>query len=263
MFVAVTSCGAIMLERQTISIGTNGRGSEDANRCDGCSGAEHERCCGLPAEHMSHLDPIAVRRSVATGSPIFFEGQESLGIFILCSGRAKLSASSPEGRVIVVGIAEPGEMLGLSATFDAGNYEATAVAIERCEIKFVAIDALHKLMRASTQASISIARQLSHSYQAAFKQICSLGMSETVADRLGRLFLEWSGNGTGGSGAVHISNPFTHEEIAEMVGASRETVTRALRRMRESQLVTLKGSKLVIHDRDRLRRAVGYQCFAG
>lgn len=253
-----------MLEHQIIAIGTNGNGNavHYAHKCDGCSGEGSERYCGLPAEHMSHLEPIAVRRAVDTGTPIFFEGQESLGIFILCSGRAKLSASSPEGRVIVVGIAEPGEMLGLSATLNAGSYEATAVAIERCEIKFVAIDALHRLMRTSTQASISIARQLSHNYQAAFKQICSLGMSETVADRLGRLFLEWSGNGTGSSGTVHIANPFTHEQIAEMVGASRETVTRALRRMRERQLVTLKGSKLVIHDRDRLRRAVGYQCFA-
>lgn len=254
-----------MIEQHFVSINSNSNGSHSYSnhKCDGCGGDRKERCCGLPADHMLHLEPVAVRRTIDSGAPIFFEGQESLGIFILCGGRAKLSASSPEGRVIVVGIAEPGEMLGLSATLNAGSYEATAVAIERCEIKFVSIDALHRLMKTSNDACLSIARQLSHSYQSAFKQICSLGMSETVADRLGRLFLEWSGNGTGGSGTVHIVNPFTHEEIAEMVGASRETVTRALRRMRESQLVTLKGSKLVIHDRDRLRRSVGYQCFAG
>jgi CRP/FNR family transcriptional regulator len=251
-----------MLEQNTYSIGHVGNASYLGHKCNGCSGEEHERCCGLPAEPMRHLDPIAVRRSVDAGSPIFFEGQDSLGVFILCGGRAKLSASSPEGRVIVVGIAEPGQMLGLSATLDESTYEATAIAIERCEIKFVSVEALRKLMRSSTEASISIAKQLSNSYRSAFNQVCSLGMSETVADRLGRLFLEWSGNGSGAGGTVHIANPFTHEEIAEMVGASRETVTRALRRMRESQLVTLKGSRLVIHDRDRLRRAVGYQCVA-
>ncbi|HMT06519.1 MAG TPA: Crp/Fnr family transcriptional regulator, partial [Pyrinomonadaceae bacterium] len=187
-----------MLEHQIITIGTNENSSQHVRKCDGCSSDDYERCCGLPAEYMRQLEPIAVRRSVDIGAPIFFEGQESSGIFILCSGRAKLSASSPEGRVIVVGIAEPGEMLGLSATLNAGGYEATVVAIERCEFKFVAIDALHRLMSISTEACISIARQLNHSYQAAFRQICSLGMSETVADRLGRLFLEWSGNGNGG-----------------------------------------------------------------
>jgi CRP-like cAMP-binding protein len=104
---------------------------------------------------------------------------------------------------------------------------------------------------------LNAAKQLGRSYQTAFRQICSLGLSGTAAHKLGKLFLAWTGNGNGNGGRVKIKNHFTHEEIAEMIGASRETVTRALKQFRESDLVTLKGSDLVIHDRQRLKAAIG------
>ena len=87
--------------------------------------------------------------------------------------------------------------------------------------------------------------------------MCSLGLSDSVTDKLAKLFLGWTGNGTGLHGRVSVLNFFTHEEMAEMIGASRETVTRALKYFRENDLITLKGSKLVIHDRDRLQAAIG------
>jgi CRP-like cAMP-binding protein len=78
-----------------------------------------------------------------------------------------------------------------------------------------------------------------------------------VSDKLAKLFLDWSGNGNGVEGSVSLKNFFTHEEMAEMIGASRETVTRALKHCRENDLITLKGSDLVIHDRRRLKAVIG------
>lgn len=235
--------------------------------CTGCDTAGAERRCGLPVG-AGFPGPIASRRVIEQDTPLYYEGQKGNGVYILCSGRVKLSAISSEGRVTVVNIAKPGEILGLSSAVSGGTHAATAVAIEHCEARFISSDDLQRYMHENPDAAISIARALSRSYRSAVRRICSLSLSETVADRLGRLFLDWCGGGNGHaigngysgtagrSGSVMLSNPFTHEQMAEMVGASRETVTRALRQMREKRLVTLKGSRLIIHDHERLRQSV-------
>ena len=102
------------------------------------------------------------------------------------------------------------------------------------------------------RACLNAARQLSRSYQTAYRQICSLGLSGSVADKLAKLFLGWAG-----SDKISIKICFTHEEIAEMIGASRETVTRALKYFREQDLITIKGDDLVITDRKKLNAMIG------
>ena len=87
--------------------------------------------------------------------------------------------------------------------------------------------------------------------------ICSLSHSDSVLVKLAKLFLSWSANDQGNNGSIQLKNLFTHEEIGEMIGTTRETVTRVLREMRERELVTLKGSELIIHNHERLRLTVG------
>jgi CRP/FNR family cyclic AMP-dependent transcriptional regulator len=124
-------------------------------------------------------------------------------------------------------------------------------------VNYIKTPALLRFLQTNPEACLNAARQLSRNYQTAYRQICALGLSDSVTGKLAKLFLGWSGNGTGGNGRVQLKNFFTHEEIAEMIGASRETVTRALKYFREHDLVTLKGSDLVIHDRQRLKSVVG------
>ncbi len=187
---------------------------------------------------------------------LFVEGQASTGAYMLCQGRVKLSTCSQDGRVIIIGIAEPGDMVGLSATLDGMEYEITAEVIELCQVNYVPRCELVGFLAENPQACLSAARQLSRSYQTAYRQICALGMSDSVAGKLAKLFLAWSGNGNGATGRVQLKNFYTHEEIAEMIGSSRETVTRALKYFREHDLISLKGSDLVIHDRQRLREVI-------
>jgi CRP-like cAMP-binding protein len=87
--------------------------------------------------------------------------------------------------------------------------------------------------------------------------ICSFGLSDSVIVKLSKLFLSWGPNTHGLDGSLRLKNSFTHADLAGMIGSTRETVTRALREMRERGLVTLKGSDLVIHEPFDLRRAAG------
>lgn len=226
-------------------------------KCQNCDLRRDTSFCGLPEEELQRFEQIKITRSYPKGSKLFVEGQPTIGVYILCRGRVKLSTCSQTGRVMILGIAEGGDILGLSSALNSTEYESTAEVLEACQVNYVKASELIRFLKTNPEACLNAARQLGRDYQSAFRQVCSLGLSGTAADKLGKLFLTWTGNGNGATGRVRIKNNFTHEEIAEMIGASRETVTRALRHFRESDLVTLKGSDLVIHDRQRLKAAIG------
>ena len=225
--------------------------------CSDCVFKTNSYFCDLPKTERERFERIKITRSYPKGAVLFVEGQPSKAVFMLCKGRVKLSTCSSEGKIVILGIAEPGDILGLSAAMMNSEYEVTAEVIERCQLSYLKTADFLSLLQSSPEACLQAARQLSRNYQTAHSQICSLGLSDTVTDKLAKLFLDWSGNGSGGDGSVRLRNTFTHEEIAEMIGVSRETVTRALRYFRENQLVTLKGPDLLIHDRRRLRAVIG------
>ena len=83
-----------------------------------------------------------------------------------------------------------------------------------------------------------------------------LGLSASASDKLAKLLLDWCRK-SGDAGVARIRMGFTHEEIAEMIGTSRETVTRMLKMLRDRGLIRFEGSDLLIPDQRRLREAIG------
>ncbi len=227
------------------------------DKCQRCELRVKGFFCQLPEREIELFESMKMTKAYAKGAMLFVEGQPSKGIFMLCQGRVKLSTCSSDGKVIILEIANAGDVLGLSAVLNGTDHETTAEVLDLCQIDYVMADDFLRFLREHPEASLNAARQLSRNYQTAYQQICSLGLSNSVVDKLAKLFLGWSGNGSGVDGRVKLKNSFTHEEIAEMIGTSRETVTRALRYLREHDLITMKGSDLVILDRLRLKNMVG------
>ncbi|HVE55891.1 MAG TPA: Crp/Fnr family transcriptional regulator [Pyrinomonadaceae bacterium] len=231
------------------------------HNCGDCEVALRGFFCDLQESTLQNLESLKISNVYPRGSVLFIEGQASNGVYILCRGRVKLSTCSREGKVIILQIAEAGEVLGLSAVVSDSAYEATAEVLEPCQVSFVRKADFLRFLQQNTDACLSAVRQLSQNYQTAHLQICSLGLSSSVADKLAKLFLGWcNSNGNGnhhGNGSVRMKISYTHEEIAEMIGTSRETVSRLLKTFRERNLITLKGSDLVIHDKKRLEMIVG------
>lgn len=235
----------------------DGGDTRTQHECQNCERQEKTSFCQLPTSELLRFEQIKIGKTYPKGAKLFVEGQPTMGVFFLCKGRVKLSTCSQTGRVMILRIAGAGDILGLSSALNGIEHETTAEVLEECHVNYLTTVDLLRFLRTSPEACLNAAKELGRNYQAAYHQICSLGLSDSAADKLAKLFLDWTGNGNGGNGRVRIKNHFTHEEIAEMIGASRETVTRALRYFRESDLVTLKGSDLVIHDRQRLKAAIG------
>lgn len=235
------------------------------HKCVDCDLPSEGFFCNLQPSTLQNLDSLKISNLYPRGSVLFVEGQPSNGVYILCQGRVKLSTCSRDGKIIILQIAEPGEVLGLSAVVSDSVYEATAEILEPCQVNFVRKPDFLRFLQQNTDACLSAVKQLSQNYQTAHLQICSLGLSHSVADKLAKLFLTWcNSNGNGnhpgdgnGNDSVRLKVAFTHEEIAEMIGTSRETVSRLLKNFRERKLITLKGSDLIIHDKKRLEMIVG------
>lgn len=224
-----------------------------AESCLRCKLRQGERFCNLDVPALKELDRAKSAIAHPSGSVLFMEGQEARGIFILCQGRVKLSVCSAEGKTLILGITEAGEVLGLSATVSGRPYEVTAEALEPCQFSFVRREEVNRWLHQYGDVCLRAAEQLSARYNDVCHEIRSLGLGHSAAERLaGFLVEEASKNGEVAKPQPRIKLLLTHEEIAQMIGTSRETVTRLLAGFKRRHLIELKGATLLIKNMDGL-----------
>jgi len=192
---------------------------------------------------------------------LFVEGQSSQGVMLIVSGRVKLSTASADGRTIIVRIAGAGEVLGLGATVVGRPCELTAETLEPTRIRIIPRGSFKQWLRAHPEMAFSVAQELAEEYNNTCQQLRSMALSHTATERLARTILQMVRNaGPGNEARVQFS--MTHQQVAELIGSSRETVTRLLSGLRHKGLIDFEGSMLVVRDREALR-ALGHGDGAG
>lgn len=213
--------------------------------------------CDLPRPALEAIEKIKYASAFPHGAVLFVEGQAPRGIYLVCSGRVKLSTTSRDGKTLILRIAEGGEVLGLHATVSGKPYELTAETLQPCQLDFIRREDFLKFLQTYGEACLHAAQHLSQNCQDAYEMIRSLGLSHSVSEKLARLLLEWSSDGDATAEGIRIKVALTHEEIAQLIGTSRETVTRVLSEFREKKVAQLRGSTLLIQNRAALERLVG------
>jgi len=229
---------------------------EISDSCQTCKLSANGFYCKLPSAVLKDFDDIQSTSAYPKGALLFMEKQDSRGIFMLCNGQVKLSVSSSEGKTLILGIARAGEVLGLETVLARTPYEATAETCRPCQVAFVRRDDFLRFVAHHPEAYPGIVRQLSASYGGACEQLRNVGLSASMHERLGRLLLDWSGASKETKPGNKITLPLTHGEIGELIGTSRETVTRTFSQLRKHHLVLLKGSTLTIPNRAALESFV-------
>jgi CRP/FNR family transcriptional regulator, cyclic AMP receptor protein len=222
--------------------------------------------CALPfleglAESGRSLDRVTRETSYPAEALLFVEGQSSPGVMQIVSGRVKLSTASADGRTIVVRMAGPGDVLGLSASMVGRACELTAESLEPCRIKIIPRESFKQWLRVHPELAFRIAQELAEEYNNTCHQLRSMLLSHTATERLARTLLQMVRNAAPGKEA-RVEFLMTHQELAEMIGTSRETVTRLLASLRHKGLIEIEGSTLVVRDREALR-ALGHGDGAG
>jgi CRP/FNR family transcriptional regulator len=224
-------------------------GLEIIESCLCCPHREDRLFCSLPPATVQRLAAITSASSYPKGATLFVEGQPPRGVFILCSGRVKLSTSSADGRTLILRIAEAGEVLGLPATVTDKPYELMAEVIEPTQANFISRQDFLNFLREHGEVGLRVAQQLGETYHSAVAEMRTIGLSHSVAEKLARFLLDLTADHDDNKGEAKLTLTLTHEEIAQMIGASRETVTRLFSDFKKKQLLQVKGSTLIIKDK--------------
>ncbi len=199
----------------------------------------------LPNAACQELDDIKRIQYYPNRTVLFRQGEIPLGVFILRRGAVKLSITSSKGRAVILRIAGPGEMLGLSSVLTGEPCIATAEALEDSEVAYVDRDQFLLVLMSNPEAALSVALHACSNYKNACRQISLLALCRSASERLAQFLLNWST-----TKVFRDAQPgwlgLTHEEISQVAGTTRETVTRTLMDLQERLGLLFAASRLAI-----------------
>ena len=227
-------------------------GLEIIENCLSCPHREERLFCNLPEASVKALSAITSSAFYPKGAKLFVAGEPARGIFILCSGRVKLSTSSVDGKMLILRISVAGEVLGLPANVTGTCYELTAEVLEPTQSNFIPRNDFLAFLKDNGEAALRVAQQLGETYHMAIGKMCAFGLSHSAGEKLARFLLQLVGNFPEEKGQVRLKLTLTYEEIGQMIGLSRETVTRLLADFRKNQWLQVTGSTLIIKNRSAL-----------
>ena len=222
--------------------------------CLGCPLRQDRFLCDLPKETLARWDALSTAMAFPQGAVLFVEGQRPRGIFTICSGRVKLTANSARGKAVILRIAEAGEVVGLPGTISGLPYEVTAEALEPLQINFIGREPFLDFLAQNGDACLKVAAMLTSIYHATYREVRYLALSGSVAQRLALYLVDLSAqNPADPGGRVRVRLTLGHAEIAEILGMSRETVTRTLTVFKKEHLIEARGATLIVIDPARLK----------
>lgn len=178
---------------------------------------------------------------------------------MLRTGKAKLTTCSKLGKTIITRFADPGDVLDLNAVVSGRPYGASAEMMATGQVDFIPQDSVLRLMREHDGFALTVAEQLSASYYPLHDAVRSLGLANHPAERLVKLLLSWTSAGDAAGAKDHsFKLPLTHQEIADSIGSTRETVSKLFSELRRKHLLRSEGRELTITNRPELQRIVQF-----
>jgi CRP/FNR family transcriptional regulator, cyclic AMP receptor protein len=173
-------------------------------------------------------------------------------VYIICSGKVKLTTASRDGRVLILKQAGAGDVLGLSAAISGTKYEMNGEAATTCQLDFVGRQDLMTLLQKDSEVGVHVALWMSREFQGTYRGMHDLVLARSSSGKLARLLLSNAPPAKPDTNELALHEMMTHEEMAQRIGASRETVTRLLTGLKKKRLIRIDGATLVIRDRCRL-----------
>ena len=233
-------------------------GLEVIEDCIACPLLKDRVFCNLGKDALAGLDAISSAATYPKGAILFVEGQEPRGVFILCTGRVKLYGAAANGKSVIFRIADAGEIIGLPGTLSERPYEVTAEVLEPTQANFIRRDAFLGFLRDHGDAALKVAEMLSQIYYATCQEIRYLGLAGSAVEKFARFLLDLKpSKGAADDGPERRTLTLTHEEIAGMIGTSRETVSRLITGFKRKRLIEVHGSSLVLTNKKAIEELIG------
>jgi CRP/FNR family transcriptional regulator len=229
---------------------------------EGCATCKARASCiflGIAPEQLKRFAAI-VRHIIRKKDEIlFYEGEVAHGIYILRSGQAGLLTTTEAGKSIIVGIAEPGDILGAAAVLAGGEFTVTAKAIEQCELEYVRKGDFLKFLRENPELQLKLMKKLSAESLKLSGQLAEF-KGKPAIQRLEHLLLdlcETCGELTAKETNIKLKLALSGEELAELVGVSREWASKLMGRLKRKRIIRVRGGKVLIINKAALERDLG------
>jgi len=216
--------------------------------CQNCSFRRSGDFCHLRSPLMDRFNAIGHVTIYPANVPLISEGEFLRGVHIVCSGRVKMSVETREKRTVILKIAGDRYVLGLSSVVSSRPAPLTITTVDLCQINFIERDRFLELLETDYRMKLACAAILAHEISTTFDDVHDLLLARSSTEKLARLLLSWVA-AQPHNRDLRVTSEFTHEEMAQMIGSSRETVTRLLCDMKKKELIRIEGSTLVIPNR--------------
>lgn len=226
--------------------------SNNSTDCLDCQYRSVRMFCNLQSEALADYNRIGTVVTLPAGATLFREGDAADRVLIICTGLVKVSCNSKGGRVLNLKLAQPGDVLGLSAVISGSRFEVTSDTVEPTVAKVIRRADFLAFLQRHGEASMHAAQSLSEEYKSVFTDARRLALSGSVAGRLANLLLDW-GRSTSCSGSkMSFKMVLTHDDLACFTGTTRETVTRTLGKFQKENLIQIRGASVHILSPEKL-----------
>lgn len=207
---------------------------------------------GLTDAELEELVPLVVKRRLKDDTVIFHEGDPASAFYLVKQGRVKIYKVAADGREQVLSILGDGQIFGDVPVFDGGPYPATAATMAATEIYQVKRDEFEDFVRRHPEVALKLLRVLGQRLRQAMALVRDLSFKQ-VPHRLAGLLLKLAReDGRDVDAGRLIDMRLSRQDIAEIVGTSRETVTRELKKMESAGMLKLEARKIIITDKEKL-----------
>jgi CRP-like cAMP-binding protein len=208
----------------------------------------------LDDDAAAALRASMVELRLAKGDVLFAEGEPGEKLFLIETGKIKLGHASPDGRESIIAVLGAGEMLGELSLFDPGPRTATATAVTATKVLSMSHEALLPWLVGRPDLAVSLLAALARRLRRTNEALADLVFSD-VPGRVAKALLELGGKfGEDTPAGMVVNHELTQEELAQLVGASRETVNKALADFAQRGWVTIEQRSVTLLDRERLAR---------
>jgi len=208
----------------------------------------------LDTEAATALRASMVEFRVARGDAIFSEGEPGDRMYVILDGKVKLGQTSTDGRESLLAVLGPGEVFGELSLFDPGPRTATATAVTDVVVIGLGHDNLRPWLAGRPEVAESLLQALAQRLRRTNETLADLVFSD-VPGRVAKLLLELADKfGQPGPDGVLVHHDLTQEELAQLVGASRETVNKALADFTQRGCIVVDQREVVLVDMERLAR---------
>jgi len=211
---------------------------------------------GLDDEAADALRASLIECRLRRSEVLFREGDEGHQLYVVTDGKVKMGRTSADGRENLLAVLGPGQMFGELSLFDPGPRQSTVTAVTDCVMQSLTHDELLKWLTGRPEVAQGLLAQLAHRLRRANDVVADLVFSD-VPGRVAKALLDLAARfGRPADDGIHVHHDLTQEELAQLVGASRETVNKALADFGSRGWLRLEPRSVVLLDVERLRGRV-------